>query len=231
MATVTDLLMPKRGIAVPEIPSYIKFDGAFGLGEGTLLGDKSRYRSHGTISGATWATGAHGKCLDFNAADKDYVEITPTPTQLNFTSEDFSLIARVYVDDLTDSKLIFDRSKPWVQDGYQMQANKDGSIRLYTSQDGATRYTASTTIVSVATWYTFGISRVGAAVKTYINGVDRTSIIGTHIDPKTSSQTAVIGVAGDKVTWPFDGKIEFLRIFGGIALPAASHLAYHNALA
>ena len=81
------------------------------------------------------------------------------------------------------------------------------------------------------TWYTVGVSRDGAAARIYVNGVDEVRVEGTHINPLTSARSAKIGIHDDKASNPFDGQIEFLRIFGGIALSASEHLAYHNALA
>ena len=84
--------------------------------------------------------------------------------------------------------------------------------------------------LTVATWHTLGVSRNGASVRLYIDGVDATSVAGTHTDPKTSSRTFNLGVAEDLTSNPLDGKMEFLRVFGGIALSTAEHLAYHRCL-
>ena len=62
------------------------------------------------------------------------------------------------------------------------------------------------------------------------NGVDITSFHGTHINPATSSYDTQMGIWIDTVQFSLNGKMEFCRVFGGIALPAATHLAWHNAL-
>lgn len=228
---VSDLFIPRRDFIVPKMPSYVKLDMAFGIGAGAQLMDKSRYRSHGTISGAAWATGAHGRCLDFDPTEPSYVEIAAADsTQLDFTSEDFSIVCRVYIDDLTGYRWIFSRGIT-NGDGYEFRINiTDGIPYLNTNQSGAVQTTVGGTLTT-GVWYTLGVSRDGAAVKIYANGVDVTSTSGTHIDPATSARSAKIGIYDNKVAFPFDGKIEFLRIFGGIALSASEHLAWHNALA
>lgn len=226
-----ELLVPRPRLVVPKPKSYVKLDMAFGVGAGTTLYDKSRYRSHGAITGASWATGLHGKCLDFDSTIPSYVEIPAAHTQLNFTSEDFSIIARVYLDDLTDARAVFARGLRVNQDGYSVIINSSGGIEFWTFQDGAYQYTISTYSINTATHYTIGVSRDGAVGKVFLNGVDITLACSGHKNPKTSSQNAYIGVVGDKVRYPFDGKMEFLRVFGGIALSASEHLAWHNALA
>ena len=228
---VTDLLLPKKGIETLELPSYVKLDMAFGLGTGTTLFDKSRYRSHGTISGANWATGAHGYALDFIGATPSYVEIPATHTQLNFTSEDFSIIIRARFDSVAAEQYLFSRGEVNT-DGWGIDYFAWAGVALRTFQSGASQHSYSPGgELLAATWYTLGFSRDGAAVKVYINGIDKTEFGGTHINPVTCSRSVKIGIYDNKSSAPFDGKIEFLRIIGGVALSASEHLAFHNALA
>lgn len=197
----------------------------------TKLFDKSRYRSHGTITGAAWATGLHGKALDFVGATPSYVEIAAAYDQLDFTSEDFSIIARIKADSLVIFPFVFTRGV-YVVDGYEFYIRDAGNIRVRTNQASASQQTTSSAGgVVIGTWYTIGFSRSGEDVSLFIDGVEDTLTPGVHIDPKTSSRTAKIGIYDDKSSQALDGKIEFLRIFRGIALPASTHLAYHNALA
>lgn len=228
---VTDLVLPRRKLFIPKPPSYIKLDMALGVGSGSTLFDKSRYRSHGVITTATWATGLHGKALDFNYDNPDYVTIPAAHTQLNFTSEDFSLIVRLKYDRMSTVGLIFCRGESNVS-GWHFYARATGEIRFTSCQLGATQISYSAIgEVALATWYTLGFSREGDTVKVYKNGVDVTSVSGTHIDPASSAYDGYIGRYTAAVPFGFDGLMEFLRIFGGIALPASTHLAYHNALA
>jgi len=225
-----ELLLPRVVAPARILPSYVKLDMAFGVGAGPTLYDKSRYRNHGAITSTDpfWAAGLHGYCGDF--APLTYVEIPAAHTQLNFTSEDFSMVIRDKIDDLTIIRALFYRGVVNV-DGYYMFVYDDGRFAVRTNQSGATQI-SSTTAASVLTntWYTLGLSRAGASIRLYINGVDATYTAGVHINPATSTRSAKIGIDDAKTGFPLDGKIEFLRIFGGIALPASSHLAWHNAL-
>lgn len=226
-----EFLTPTRKIITPRLPSHIKLDMAFGLGTGTTLFDKSRFRSHGTITGAEWATGAHGYCLDFDSSVYDHVSIPSTHTQLDFTSEAFSLVIRAYVESVSAHMGLFSRYE-WAVDGYALLLLQAGYLYFVTEQSEAEQSSQGNIgDISAGNWYTFGVSRDGATVTLYQNGVDITAIHGTHLNPATCNRAAKISVLGDFNAYAFDGKIEFLRIFGGIALSASEHLAYHNALA
>lgn len=225
-----ELLAPRVKVPVLPMPTYVKLAEAFGVGAGASLFDKSRYRSHGAITGAAWAAGVHGYCLDFNAAVPDYVEIPAAHTQLNFTSEDFSGIARINLETLTDNETIIVRGL-LATDGWWFFVLDTGNLAVYTMRPvGAGGTLSAAGDIGAGTWYTVGFSRNGASVKLYRNGVDVTVAPGVHADLLPSARTAKIAVYDDLATSPLDGKIEFLRIFGGIALAASEHLAWHNAL-
>ena len=226
----TELLLPGWRVPAPEPPERIALNMAFGVGNPAILGDKSRYNSHGTIVGAVPAAGVHGYCLDFDPTIPSYVEIPAAHTQLDFTSGDFSIIARINVDDLTITRILFIRGL-WNVDGYRISIAAGGEIEGYTFQAAANQRTRSAAgDIVVGTNYTIGISRTGASIRTFRNGVDVTATPAVHIDPTTSARSAKIGVDDGLILNPWDGKIEFLRIFRGIALAASEHLAWHNAL-
>jgi hypothetical protein len=200
-------------------------------GTGTKVYDKSRYNAYGDITGAAWADGNKGKCLDFDQATPSYVEIPAYHTQLNFTSEDFSFVVRLKFDTFTNNPVPFSRGI-FNSEGYYFQVNTLGQASLYTNQAGGWQRSRSASgELVLATWYTLGVSRSGSAVKIYKNGVDVTSIVGTHINPLSSTQLFLIGIEYNKLASPFDGKVEFLAVLGNVALTANQHLAWHNRLA
>jgi len=208
----------------------VAFDGSFSIGTGSVLVDGSTYNSHGAITTASWAAGLHTACLDFNSATPDYVTIPAAYDQLDFTSEAFSIVARIYVDSLTVHRTILSRHVDSAS-GYWFFILSTGLVYLRTSNLAGNQNTLGTVGgVLINTWYTVGMSRVGASVRVYRNGVDTTSSPGVHVDPVTNAGNAIIGVRNDLATNPFDGKIEFCRVFGGVALSATEHLRYHNNL-
>ncbi len=228
---VTELFVPDRRIVVPKPPSYVKLDMAFAIGAGAKLMDKSRYRSHGTISGATWTDGAHGKALDFDPATPSYVEIPAAHTQLNFIAESFTIIMRVYFGSVAHYNWLYARGKH-DSEGYYIRTTPAGRIDFFTSQSGGDQntYSGNGEVIS-GRYYTLGLSRDGAAATLYKNGVALAITAATHINPATCAKVALIGGRDELDTYFLEGKIEFLRIFGGVALTLSEHLAWHNALA
>lgn len=234
MSLVTSPTIRGRAQSLPEWDAYKDYnylDMNFGHGSGVKLLDKSPFHAHGDITTATWANGLHHRCLDFNPDTPDYVEIPASFTQLDFTSsEDFSLIATIYVDDLSALRTIFSRGE-YNANGWFLRVGTVGRLEVFTFQSGAAQASYSTAgDIVVLNWCTVGLSRVGASIRLYVNGVDVTSTVGTHIDPTSSSAAAKIGVEDSVPIRGFDGKIEFLRIFGGIALPAEAHAWFHSML-
>jgi len=226
-----ELMLPGRRIPAPLPPSYLALDMAFGVGNPAILGDKSRYRSHGTIVGAVPAAGVHGYCLDFDPTIPSYVEIPAAHTQLNFIAEDFSVVMRVNMDDTTISRWLFIRGREIV-DGWGIRMDAGGRVRAFTWQTPATQQSMTNPgDFVIATDYTVGLTRSGASCRIYRNGVDRTALPDVHINPLTCARSAKIGVYDNLVGNPFDGKIEFCRVFRNIALTTSEHLAWHNALA
>lgn len=191
--------------------------------KGTKFKSVDRYASTCTVTGATWKPNGR----DFNSATPDYIEIPSTETQLNFTSEDFSIVARAKLDAISSYHSIFMRGL-WNTDGYWFTIDVNGALQFLTFQAGANQLSdTDDSKVTTATWYTFGLSRDGSSGKVFINGVDETTTSGSHTNPKTSSRTAKIGIYDSKVAYPFDGKIYLLAVWGK-ALSTEEHLHMHN---
>lgn len=208
----------------------VVFAGGFSVGSGSILVDGSKYNSHGTIVGATWTPGLHSICLDFDSAIPSYVEIPASHTQLNFTSEDFSIIARIRFDVISNAPYIFHRGA-YQADGYMFEVEATGNLLFRSYQTGALQSVNSPHgVITIATWYTLGFSRSGTSGLICIDGADTTVGTPNLTDPATCSRSAKIGIYDNKSISPLDGKMEFLRVFGDIALSESDHLAWHNAL-
>ncbi|MCK4722488.1 MAG: hypothetical protein KAT75_04250 [Dehalococcoidia bacterium] len=225
------LLLPSRRVPAPEPPERIALDLAFGAGNPAILGDKSRYNSHGIIVGAVPAIGLHGLCLDFNAAGPDRVRFPwATCTQLAFTGEDFSFVIRIRFDSLVGSPQIVSKYL-WNTHGYWFRCNAGGDLSVLTFQAAANQSSSSALgSVVINTWYTLGVSRNGASIRIYQNGVDITAVAGVHINPVLTNRNFLLG-CDNAIAAGHDGLIEFFRAFTGVALATSEHLAWHNALA
>ncbi len=106
--------------------------------------------------------------------------------------------------------------------------NPAGILELYTFQAAAFQFTLSVAgEVLVDTWYTLGMSRNGADVLLYKDGIDITDTAATHTNPLTSARKGLLGIRDDEASSPFDGEIEFLMVYNR-ALSTAEHLYITN---
>lgn len=225
------LVLPGRRVPAPLPPERIALDMAFGVGNPAILGDKSRYNSHGAITTAAVAAGLHGLCLDFNPLTPDYVTIPAAHTQLDFTAEDFSIVLRVNPDILPATAILFVRGNVNA-DGYEFFFDGAGTLQFRTNQVAANQVTTSALgAIAAGAWQTIGLSRSGASAAIYVNGVQSVGAPGVHINPLTSARNCYIGIWQDAASFPVDGRIEFYRVFRGVELIGSEHLAWHNALA
>lgn len=196
--------------------------------------DSSSYSSDGDKAAANQPTEVAGDetayAQDFNPANPDYVEIAADQTQLNFITGDWSIIARIKLDTLTVNAMIFVRGL-LNTDGYFFQVFNGGYLRFYTNQAAAFQRTYGFVgDIVVGTGYTVGVSRTGASAVLYQGGINRTRVSGVHIDPLTSARSAKIGIHDGLASEMLDGKMEFLGVFGGVALTVAFHKAFDESI-
>ena len=185
--------------------------------------DSARPHHPLTMSGSpSWSSLANGTgYLDFNSGHPDYVQCTNAlSADLDFTSGSFSTALWFNIDSIAANTMLMSRGNNLaVFDGWYYYTYTDGRIYFNTMQAGVAQWSNSTPIV-ISTWYLFITVRVGASIRLYINGIDKTEVAGTHINPATSSQKFHIGIAANDVSLPFDGKIASARIWNR-ALSAA----------
>ncbi len=195
----------------------------------TVLADVSRYGTDGTITTANWVRLPSGLwVLDFNSATPDYVEITPTPTQLDFTSEDLTLLVWANIDAVGARKRIIDRGLV-NSDGYEFFIDSNNLIYFRTNQAAAFQESYSATPLTVAGgWYHIAFTRSGASAIPYLNGVNDANIVGAHVNPVSSSRTVKIGIADDLTSTPFEGRMSLFKIWN-YALSAGQILNIFNA--
>ena len=192
--------------------------------DGAKIRSEDAYGHLCTAYGALWRPA--GRWFD---GINDYIGIPSSVIQLNFTSENFSIIARVYVNTFPGHVCIFNRGL-WNTDGYKFLILSTGELRVETSQAAANQASESSAgVIATGRHCTIGMSRTGASVRLYKNGEDVTSTEGVHINPKTSGRTAAIGIASDLTSQPFNGGIREFLVFSK-SLIAGDHMRFHQIL-
>ena len=157
-------------------------------GSGTTWRDMSGNGNNGTLTnGPTFNTAAQGN-INFEGTD-DYTNFSAI---LNFTSEPFTFSYWINFNSLTTNQsgqgpiIIYKGS--YQQNGYYDQMSTNGAINFVTNQSGAYQITSTNTSkVTTGIWYNISYTRNGSSIRIYVNGIDSTSIAGTHTNPTTSA--------------------------------------------
>jgi len=185
-------------------------------GEGNVAEDSSEFGNHGTIYGATWVEGKHGKALSFDGTD-DYINILHANV-LTFTFENFSICFWLKPADVT-SVMVLQKGN-YKTDGWYVFISADSRMQLATCQDGATQFIETPASEFVTdTWYHCVLVRNSSTGKVYVNGTDRTD--GTPSVTNPLSNTRPLQFARDIWGASFHlGVIDEVRIYNR-ALSAA----------
>lgn len=196
-------------------------------GQGNAVTDYALDEFNGIRVGALWTTDRcdnPGQALWFDGINDYVVDNIP---KLNYTTQAFSVVARIRPENVATGISVFSRGTGNVF-GYELRVSVTGRLVFYTYQSGAWQQTRSS-LGSIVddTWYTVGFSRAGPTARTYINGVRNSETPVPHIDPTSATVNVCLAIHGDLVSFPFKGKIHDVMVFSR-ALGNADHLAIHN---
>ena len=220
--------------------------------DGEIVLDRAKPHHLGTLSingtGAmNWGevAASHSPELEFIPtigvpANWSWIEIlAAAAADLDFTTEDFSLVAWIYLSNLAREHTIICYGAQAVVNG--------GGYQLFTSLATPSRLTFAicqgTTIQSIvseaelnaATWHLIGATRNGTVGKVYINGKDRTTSANAIVDPVTQTEPFHIGVrqiettgVGINYDTPFEGYQAYPRVWGSRCLTDEDMLEIWN---
>jgi len=193
-----------------------------GVATGEISYDRAKPHHTATLNGATivWGAVASGfPYVAFTPGTPDYID-SPAAVDLDFTTEDFTLLAWMYVKNLA-TMCVMCRGVNAVAGGggYHLHIGLAGRLGLVTCQGAVVQNTVSFVSIVKDTWLLVAGTRAGAVGKTYVNGLDHTDAPDTHINPTTQNEPLHIGIRQSgtgPVTRdaPFDGYIAYPRIWG-----------------
>ena len=164
-----------------------------------------------SVNGALWRP--YGRYFD---GTDDYIEATIT--ELNFTSEDFSIEAWFKVAQVGADQVIFCRGEYQVG-GYYFYVHSGNYLTFITNQAGSVQSSGSSAFVAVDTWYHTVVTRSGASVKIFVNGVEDTAAAGSHTDPVSSALTVKVGISWTNAWGDYKGNIGEIRIYNRVLTP------------
>jgi hypothetical protein len=146
------------------------------------------------VNGPTFSSN-NGGYLNFDGAN-DHVLVYNSP--FAFTTESFTYSYWIYINSFTTNQAN-QGSIPYYKgdyntNGYYSQLGADGSYVFGTCQSGATQFTSiAPATLTTGVWYYISDVRNGSSVRIYVNGIDRTNVAATHINPVSSGSGLYIG--------------------------------------
>lgn len=100
------------------------------------------------------------------------------------------------------------------QDGYYDQIGSTGAINFTTNQLGANQATATAAgAITTGKWYHIAYVRSGSSVRIYVNGVDQTSAVGTHVNPASSGENFRLGTYTANPNVALNGSMDDVAIW------------------
>jgi len=134
-----------------------------------------------------------GGYFSFDGVD-DYLNLGNI---FGWTTESFSFSFWVYINTFTTNQpsqgpVVFYKGSYNIS-GYYLQISPLGELQFTTNQGGASQSTlSSVNSCKLKTWHHVTITRNGSSSRLYVDGVDITSNIGTHINPSFTNNNFLI---------------------------------------
>jgi len=153
----------------------------------------------------TTANGKFGRAGKFVSANSHYVSCGNN-SNLNFTTESFTIEAWVKPNNLDGVQTIFSRGQ-WNDDGYYLDIRNNGTIFFTTTNE---YIVSGENAITSGIWNHIAVVKDGTSVTIYVNGVVKAGPAEKR-NPASSTRTAKVG-AYDNKTSPFNGLIDELRI-------------------
>jgi len=190
-------------------PSLVLYLPLYEL-DGAKFQSKDAYGHLCTVTGALWRP--NGRY--FNGSTNK-IEIPASAKQFDFTSEDFTIIAQIYPEDIAANRAYFDRGNYQVG-GYYFYHGGDGKPRLATHQSLADQTSVCATAVVINKWQNVAVVRIGTAATFYIDGEAKNSS-GALANPTSISVVSTIASLGTSAY--FLGTIGYILVYSRALTP------------
>jgi len=191
-------------------------------GAGTPTQDVARPHHPLILRGATIAWGqvalSNLTYINLDSDTPDFIDcLGASCVDLDFIGDDFAMTCWVHSTGLVGGRAIMYRGVQGV-DGWGWFVRATGQQRFETNQAAAVyQYTQSPAgDVLINAWWLLGMSRSGASVQLFKNGIEVTDPdeTGAHVNPLTSARDLHIGIADNEVLYPWRGYKWNPRIWG-----------------
>ncbi len=158
--------------------------------------------------------------IDLTSGTPDFIECAAADcVDLDFIGDDFAMMCWVHSQSLTGGRAIMYKGLQ-DNDGWGWFVRATGQQYFETNQLGAGLHQATQSPagdVVIDTWWLLGMSRSGAAIQLFKNGIEVTDPDETavHINPASAvARDLHIGVADNEALYPWEGPLWDPRIWG-----------------
>ena len=151
--------------------------------------------------------------LDFEAGNPDWLDCPAGATaDLDFTAGAFTLALWLNCESVGFRYLMCRGLTD--TDGWEWAVDPNSALGFRSNQAGAHQGTTSANgVVTIGAWRFLAMTRSGAVVRPYVDGVARLGTAGTHINPLTSARELHVGIADSEAAGFLDGAIWRPRIW------------------
>lgn len=150
----------------------------------------------------------------------DFIDCPALDTvDLDFIGDDFAMTCWIYPESLIGGRAIMFKGLR-ENYGWGWWVRATGQQYFETNQTGAGLYQATQSPpgdVLVNTWWLIGMSRSGAAIQLFKNGIEVTDPdeTGAHVNPASAAARELhIGISDNEILYPYDGFMWNPRIWG-----------------
>jgi len=166
------------------------------------------------LTGPTWTALPSGeKVLTYNGVNQYLQCPAADSTALNFTNEDFTLLAWIYGNPAGASEIMVQGAVD--VDGWEFYVFPN-NIALRTNQLGSHTEISAIGFFVPNTWQLVAVTRKGSIGQFYVNGLPVTTTLGTGLlDPVSCAggNKFLIGVQNNEITNLWDGMMGHHRIY------------------
>jgi hypothetical protein len=149
-------------------------------------------------------------CLDFSASEDVYLNIQNTG-DINFSSEDFSILGWINPTTLTQTNARLISFGQYLSAGYEVFVDNNARIKFRTYQLNQSQESRSQSSLQTGRWQHFAVIRSGSTTTFYLDGKNITEYSGEHIDP--SSYLGELRLGKYVSSYAFNGVADEVKIF------------------
>tara|TARA_R100000406_G_scaffold23945_2_gene15316 strand:+ start:4824 stop:9935 length:5112 start_codon:yes stop_codon:yes gene_type:complete len=165
----------------------------------------------GNAAASSDTSNFYGRSFEFDGSGDGIT--TPDNTDFEFGAGDFTIECWVKQDTTSSWRVFVAKYSGSGNGGFFMGQEASGKP-VFINSDGTT-FTATNVTANNQEWYHMAVCREGSATNLYINGVCEAT--GNTSNDSGSSSKLTIGFENDQSSSPFDGYLQDVRIYKGVA--------------